>query len=73
MSKDEQEAMVAQAMEQQRQAKAAADEPALPAPTADAKPGFDDAVPATWGNPGRNDLCPCGSGNKFKHCHGRLT
>jgi preprotein translocase subunit SecA len=73
MSKDEQEAMVAQAMEQQRQAKAAADVPALPAPTADAKPGFDDADPATWGNPGRNDLCPCGSGNKFKHCHGRLT
>ncbi len=73
MSKDEQEAMVAQAMEQQRQAKTAADAPALPAPTADAKPGFDDADPATWGNPGRNDLCPCGSGNKFKHCHGRLT
>ena len=21
--------------------------------------------------PGRNDLCPCGSGKKFKHCHGR--
>jgi hypothetical protein len=20
--------------------------------------------------PGRNDLCPCGSGKKFKHCHG---
>jgi preprotein translocase subunit SecA len=73
MSKEEQEAMVAQAMEQQRQAKAAAGAPALPAPTADAKPGFDEADPATWGNPGRNDVCPCGSGNKFKHCHGRLT
>lgn len=22
---------------------------------------------------GRNNLCPCGSGNKFKHCHGRIT
>ena len=22
-------------------------------------------------NVGRNDLCPCGSGKKFKHCHGR--
>jgi preprotein translocase subunit SecA len=22
---------------------------------------------------GRNDPCPCGSGKKFKHCHGRLT
>ena len=22
-------------------------------------------------NVGRNDLCPCGSGKKFKYCHGR--
>jgi preprotein translocase subunit SecA len=22
---------------------------------------------------GRNEPCPCGSGNKFKHCHGRLS
>jgi preprotein translocase subunit SecA len=22
---------------------------------------------------GRNDPCPCGSGKKFKHCHGRLS
>jgi len=22
---------------------------------------------------GRNDFCPCGSGKKYKHCHGRLT
>lgn len=22
---------------------------------------------------GRNDLCPCGSGKKFKHCHGQLS
>ncbi|SLN21294.1 preprotein translocase subunit SecA [Roseivivax jejudonensis] len=35
--------------------------------------GFDETDPATWGNPGRNDPCPCGSGNKFKHCHGRLA
>ena len=21
---------------------------------------------------GRNDLCPCGSGKKYKHCHGRI-
>jgi len=34
--------------------------------------GFDEADPSTWGNPGRNDPCPCGSGEKFKHCHGRL-
>jgi preprotein translocase subunit SecA len=34
--------------------------------------GFDESDPSTWGNPGRNDSCPCGSGKKFKHCHGRL-
>ena len=22
---------------------------------------------------GRNELCPCGSGNKYKHCHGKLV
>jgi preprotein translocase subunit SecA len=26
--------------------------------------------PATWGKIGRNEACPCGSGKKFKHCHG---
>ncbi|MCB6178050.1 preprotein translocase subunit SecA [Rhodobacter sp. Har01] len=35
--------------------------------------GFDETDPSTWGNPGRNDACPCGSGEKFKHCHGRLA
>jgi preprotein translocase subunit SecA len=35
--------------------------------------GFDENDPATWGNPGRNDPCPCGSGKKFKHCHGSLA
>ncbi|MCU4652195.1 preprotein translocase subunit SecA [Roseibacterium sp. SDUM158016] len=35
--------------------------------------GFDETNPDTWGNPGRNDACPCGSGKKFKHCHGRLS
>jgi len=27
--------------------------------------------PSTWGNVGRNELCPCGSGKKYKHCHGK--
>ncbi|WP_022705818.1 preprotein translocase subunit SecA [Paracoccus zeaxanthinifaciens] len=35
-------------------------------------PGFDENDPSTWGNPSRNDLCPCGSGQKFKHCHGAI-
>jgi preprotein translocase subunit SecA len=29
--------------------------------------------PATWGKVGRNEACPCGSGKKFKHCHGRFA
>jgi len=28
--------------------------------------------PSTWGKVQRNAACPCGSGKKFKHCHGRL-
>jgi preprotein translocase subunit SecA len=35
--------------------------------------GFDADDPTTWGNPARNDPCPCGSGLKFKHCHGKLA
>jgi preprotein translocase subunit SecA len=35
--------------------------------------GFDEGDPRSWGNPGRNDPCPCGSGRKFKHCHGRFA
>ena len=27
----------------------------------------------TFGAVGRNDPCPCGSGKKFKHCHGKLA
>jgi preprotein translocase subunit SecA len=29
--------------------------------------------PTTWGKVGRNEACPCGSGKKFKHCHGRYA
>jgi preprotein translocase subunit SecA len=28
--------------------------------------------PASWGKIGRNEPCPCGSGKKYKHCHGRF-
>ncbi len=32
------------------------------------------ADPATWeGKVSRNADCPCGSGKKYKHCHGALT
>src|SRR6516225_87564 len=29
--------------------------------------------PAGWGKVGRNQACPCGSGKKYKHCHGRFA
>ncbi len=76
MTEEEQQAMLAQMMSQQQAAAGAAPaaEPPQqpPAPTEDAIEGFDENDPSTWGNPGRNDACPCGSGNKFKHCHGAL-
>ena len=28
--------------------------------------------PSSWGKVGRNEPCPCGSGKKYKHCHGVL-
>ena len=28
--------------------------------------------PSTWGKVPRNAPCPCGSGRKFKHCHGKI-
>ncbi len=78
MTEEEQRAMVEQMRAQQAMAQAAV---AAAAPPAEAKPevakgkplpGFLEDDPTTWGAPGRNDLCPCGSGKKFKHCHGRL-
>jgi preprotein translocase subunit SecA len=33
----------------------------------------DPANPTSWGKIGRNEPCPCGSGEKFKHCHGKLA
>jgi preprotein translocase subunit SecA len=29
--------------------------------------------PETWGKVSRNEACPCGSGKKFKHCHGQFV
>jgi len=31
------------------------------------------ADPSTWGRVGRNEPCPCGSGKKYKHCHGAFA
>jgi preprotein translocase subunit SecA len=43
-----------------------------PAANAD-KASRDPGNPATWGKVGRNEDCPCGSGKKYKHCHGRFA
>ncbi|MFN3824538.1 MAG: preprotein translocase subunit SecA [Pseudorhodobacter sp.] len=77
LSEEEQRAMMQQYLDQQRalagDATPVGGDGPVPAPNPDAAAGFDETDPATWGDPGRNDPCPCGSGQKFKHCHGRLT
>jgi preprotein translocase subunit SecA len=35
--------------------------------------GKDPNNPATWGKVQRNTPCPCGSGRKYKHCHGKMA
>ena len=69
-SAEEQRAIMEEMARQQAAIAAAA------AQSLDAKPSepgtFDENDRATWGNPGRNEACPCGSGKKFKHCHGKL-
>ncbi len=64
-----QEAHASKSATPQKQPEMAGAEPAQGA----ALEGFDESDPATWGDPGRNAPCPCGSGKKFKHCHGRLV
>ncbi|NBT31304.1 MAG: preprotein translocase subunit SecA, partial [Rhodobacteraceae bacterium] len=74
MTAEEQQAMMAQLVEQQRRMQAAAAQASAPvAAKSAALAGFDEQDMSTWGNPGRNDQCPCGSGEKFKHCHGKLA
>ncbi|GIT92739.1 protein translocase subunit SecA [Jannaschia pagri] len=78
MTEDERKAMLEQLVAQQRAAAGVAAPQPSPqpvpagaqAPSGQARPGFVEDDPSTWGNPGRNDPCPCGSGKKFKHCHG---
>ena len=79
ITKEEQEAMMQQLLAQQRAAQASAAPKATAAAAvpvaagteaAGAVSGFDENDRSTWGNPSRNDPCPCGSGLRFKHCHG---
>ena len=46
---------------------------ALPGKSSLVADEIDPEDPSTWGKVNRNDACPCGSGKKFKHCHGRLA
>ncbi len=73
-------ARAAQAAQAQQQSLAPAPAPE-PQPTpaaaaamafAGAAGGVDPDDPGTWAQSGRNDPCPCGSGKKYKHCHGRV-
>jgi len=84
LTQDEQAAMMRQLVAQQQAQQATIAPPAesvaiaapvavAPAAAPERRAGFDEADPATWGNPGRNDACPCGSGEKFKHCHGKIA
>ena len=41
-------------------------------PSQPTAPDFDPANPQTWGKVARNAPCPCGSGKKYKHCHGAV-
>jgi preprotein translocase subunit SecA len=76
LSEEEQREMMARMVAEQAQAQQVANPDAVPAiedAVEAAAPGFSEDDPSTWGDPGRNEKCPCGSGNKFKHCHGKLT
>ncbi|RUS58893.1 preprotein translocase subunit SecA [Pseudorhodobacter sp. E13] len=78
LTEAEQKAMMEQYLAQQRAAAGGAtavhpDAAPEGEAEAEADSGFDENNPETWGDPGRNDPCPCGSGNKFKHCHGRIA
>ncbi len=48
--------------------------PGSPPPEAPSRPGPSGAAPFVRQVPkvGRNEMCPCGSGKKYKHCHGAL-
>ncbi|MGB1095355.1 MAG: SEC-C metal-binding domain-containing protein, partial [Paracoccaceae bacterium] len=71
LTQEEQAAMMQQMIAQQQmaQGQSQTSEQTLAEPV---NANFDETDPSSWGNPGRNAPCPCGSGKRFKHCHGRL-
>ena len=76
MTPEQQQQLIDQLRQQQQAAAAAGVERATSDATGQGltpREGFVEDDPSTWGSPGRNDACPCRSGKKFKHCHGRLA
>ena len=73
LTEAEQQEMMQQIIAQRQAAQVAVGGGAEAAAPEPAPVEFDEADKSTWGNPGRNDACPCGSGKKFKHCHGKLA
>ncbi len=69
MSQEEQEQMMkeAQAQSQAQSQAQAQQQGAQSAPAGDLPEDVD------WANIGRNEPCPCGSGKKFKQCHGKVA
>ena len=65
MSPEEQEEMRAQMLAMQQQ------QATTTVNTGNGPPKVDPNDEATWGNTSRNAPCPCGSGKKYKHCHGK--
>ena len=84
MTKEEQQTMIAQmqaAAMAQQQAAAGGSSPVTPSGNGTTPPakqpaglgrGIDRNNPETWKSLGRNEACPCGSGKKYKHCHGKV-
>jgi preprotein translocase subunit SecA len=79
LTESEQQAMLAQIVAQQPRVSVPDSEPEPAPAVTETVPvlasgnGFDESRPETWGSPTRNDPCPCGSGEKFKHCHGKIA
>ena len=77
LSDEERKAMIAKFLDEQKQAQGipktdnnTANKPKSALPLGAKTPP--EQMPDGWQSTGRNNVCPCGSGKKFKHCHGRL-
>jgi len=62
-----------QRMQEGRMDPSDSDVPVVPIRSNKPAEQVDPADPNTWGKVRRNEPCPCGSGKKFKQCHGMLV